>query len=115
MPKEFARVIVSVLCGRGEDFCLCNRQFLLFHRFGGIVFESLILCVTRFSLRHESVAYIDLGVGPNSVLVQHSPVPYMLHFDLPPFCIQSLRCDLRVSWTQQASPCRKRHVTVNQV
>ena len=27
VPKEFARVLVSVLCGRGEDFCLCTRLF----------------------------------------------------------------------------------------
>ena len=115
VPKEFARVLVPVLCGRGEDFCLCNRQFCYSIDFGELFWSHWFCVVIRFCLRHESVACIDLGVGPNSVLVQHSPVPYTLHFYLPPFCIQSLRCDLRVSWTQEACPRRKRRVTVNQV
>ena len=93
----------------------CVIGNLLYHRFWGIVLEYWLCVVIRFCLRHESVACINLGVGPNSVLVQHSPVPYTLHFDLPLFCIQSLRCDLRVSWTQEASPRRKRRVAVNQV
>ena len=113
VPKEFARELVSVLFGRGEDFCLCNRQFCYSIDFGELFWSHWFCVVIRF-FRHESVACIDFGVGSNSVLVQHRPVPYTRHFYLPPF-LQSLRCDLRVSWTQEASPRRKGRMAVNQV
>ena len=107
--------VVSVLCGRGEDFCLCNRWFCYSIDLGDLFWGHIFGVVCWFSLRHEFVACIDLEVGPSSVWVRHSPVPHTPHFDLPLFCIQSLRCDPSVSWTQGARTRSERRGPVNKV
>ena len=50
-----------------------------------------------------SLACMDFRVEPMSVRVRPRPTPHALQLSLPPFGIQSLRCDPRVSWTQGAS------------
>ena len=106
MPKEFVRVLVPEQSGSGKIFS-CVKIGLRFSSAFCDLFgvTDKFGVIIRFSLRHKSVACMDLGVEPTSVRVRSSPEPHTLKLSLPPFCVQSLGCNPRVSGTRGAIRC----------
>ena len=62
-PYILRSVIVSDKSGARENVCLCNQWLTLFHSFWSLFCSPwLIGVVLILSLRHESIACMDLGI-----------------------------------------------------